>query len=100
MGSNRWGRTFWQKVPKSFKKCQKVPMTFGPVSKSATNAPNITIAIPDASLRGAIRILVVIFGASVADFETGPNVIGTFWHFLKLLGTFCKKVRPRLFDPI
>ena len=75
-------------------------MTFGPFSKSATNAPNITIAIPDAPLRGAIRILVVIFGAFVADFENGPNVIGTFQHFLKLLGTFLQKVRPHLFDPI
>ena len=75
-------------------------MTFGPFSKSATNAPNITIAIPDALLLGAIRILVVIFGAFVADFENDPNVIGTFGHFLKLLDTFCKKVRPHLFDPI
>ena len=96
MGSNRWGRTFLQKVPKSFKKCQKVPMTFGPFSKSATNEPNITIAIPDAPLRSAISILVVIFGSFVADFENGPNVIGTFWPFLKLLGTFCKKVWPHL----
>ena len=89
-----------QKVPKSFKKCQKVPITFGLFSKSTTNEPNITIAIPDAALRAAISIIVVIFGSFVADFENGPNVIGTFWHFLKLLGTFCKKVWPHLAGPI
>ena len=85
MGSNRWGRTFLQQVSKSFKKCQTLPITIGPFSKSATNAPNITIAI---------------FGAFVPDFENCLNIICTFWHFLKLLGTFCKKVRPHLFDPI
>ena len=62
MRSTRWGQTFLQKAPKSLKKCQKVPMTFGPFLKSATNEPNITIAIPDAPLRGAISISVVIFG--------------------------------------
>ena len=63
MGSTRWGQTFLQKVPKSLKSaktCQRVPMTFGPFP-TATNEPNITIAIPDAPLRGAISILVVIF---------------------------------------
>ena len=62
MGSNRWGRTFLQKVPKSFKKCQKVPMTFGPFSKSATNAPNITSKIRIAPRSGASGIAIVIFG--------------------------------------
>ena len=75
-------------------------MTFGPFSKSATNEPNITIAIPDAPLRGAINVLVVIFGSFVAYSENDPNVIVFFWHFLKLLGTFCKKVWPDLVDPI
>ena len=70
-------------------------MTFGPFSKSATNEPSITSPIPDAPLRCAISILVVIFGSFVADFENGPNVIGTFWH-LKFVGTFCKKVWPHL----
>ena len=63
-------------------------MTFEPFSKSATNAPNITIAIPDAPLSGAIRFLFVIFGAFVADFENYSNVIGTFWHFLELFWHF------------
>ena len=100
MGSNRWGRTFLQKVPKSFKKCQKVPMTFGPFSKSAPIAPNIPTAIPDALFRVAGSILVVIFGSFVADFENGPKFIGTFGHFLELFGTFCKKVQAHLARPI
>ena len=61
----RWGRTDGVELfAKSAQMFQKVPMTFGPFSKSATNAPNITIAIPipDAPLRGAISILFVIFG--------------------------------------
>ena len=78
MGSNRWGRTFLQKVPKGFKKCQKVPMTFGPFSKSAINAANITSKILIEPRSGASGIAIVIFGAFVADFENGPNVIGTF----------------------
>ena len=75
-------------------------MTFGLFSKSATNEPNMTIKILIAPRSGASGIAIVIFGSFVADFENGPNVIGTFWHFLKLLGTFCKKVWPHLVDPI
>ena len=43
-------------------------MKFGQFSKSATNAPNITIAIPDAPRSRALSILVVIFDAFVTDF--------------------------------
>ena len=53
-------------------------MTFRPFSKSGTNAPNITTKIRIAPRSGASGIALVIFGAFVADFENGPNVIGTF----------------------
>ena len=49
---------------------------------------------------GILVILFVIFGQFVADIENGPKLIGTFVHFLKLLGTFCKKVQPHLARPI
>ena len=38
-------------------------MTFGPFSKSATNAPNITTKIRIAPRIGASGIAIVIFGA-------------------------------------
>ena len=53
-GVEQMGSNFFAKSAQKF---QKVP--------KSTNAPNITIAIPDAPLRGAISILVVIFGAFV-----------------------------------
>ena len=90
-GASLMGLNFFAKSAQKF---QKVPITFGPFSKSATNEPNIRIAIPDAPLRGAISILVIIFGSFVADFENGPNVIGTFGHFLKLWALFAKKFGP------
>ena len=104
----RWGRTdrvelFCTKFPnvsKRAKKYQTVPMKFGPFSKSATHEPNITTKIQIAPRSGASGIAIVIVGAFIADFENGPNVIGTFWHFLKLLGTFCKKVQAHLARPI
>ena len=101
----RWGRTdgvelFCKKCPKVSKRAKKVPMTFGPFSKSATNSPNITTKIRIAPRSGASGIAIVIFGAFVADFENGPKLIGTFGHFLKLLGTFCKKVQAHLARPI
>ena len=49
-------------MPKSSKKCPKVPINFGQFSKSATNQPNITAKILIAPIRGASGIVNVIFG--------------------------------------
>ena len=94
LGVEQMGSNFFAKSAQSSKKCQQVPMTFGPFSMSGTNEPNIITKTLIAPRSGASGIAIVIFGSFVADFENGPNVIGTFWHFLKLWALFAKKFGP------